>query len=116
MTAPPVGVDRPVEAVAAAGDGVEGGLGADLVEVDPHRLRRVEGPDHGAVADAGQAQVVLDSLLIPPHTNICSHRVRMMSSPLRCWSRSLRACRSRAGSALWRGPWRAMARAGRPGG
>ena len=73
MTAAPEGVDRPTEAEAVAGNVVEGRAGADLVEVDPHRLRRVEGADDGPVADSRQPQVVLDSLLIPSHTNTCSH-------------------------------------------
>jgi hypothetical protein len=60
MSATSIGVDRVAEAVAAAGHVVERRAGADLVEVDPHRLRRVEGPHDGAVADPGQAQVVLD--------------------------------------------------------
>src|SRR5689334_9095755 len=74
MSAAPVGVDRPREAEAFSGDVVQGGAGADLVEVDAHRLGGVEGADDGAVADAGEAHVVLDPLLVPPHTNTCSHK------------------------------------------
>src|ERR1700742_784956 len=85
MSASPVRVDRPAEAVAVAGDVVEGGAGADLVEVDPHRLGGVEGADHAAVADAREAEGVLEPLLVPPHslfrsdTNICSHRFATMA-------------------------------------
>ena len=75
MSASPVRVDRPAESVAAAGDVVERGAGANLVEVDPHRLGRVEGADDRAVADPGEPHVVLDLLLVPPHTNIRSHIV-----------------------------------------
>jgi hypothetical protein len=73
MSAASVGVDRPAEAEAVAGHVVEGRAGADLVEVDPHRLRRVEGADDGAVADPREPHVLLDALLVPPHTNRCSH-------------------------------------------
>jgi hypothetical protein len=79
MSAASIGVDRPVESVAAAGHVVEGRAGADLVEVDPHRLGGVEGPGDGAVADSGQSQIVLDSLFVPPHTNIRSHTNRTQS-------------------------------------
>src|SRR6185312_4076734 len=98
MGATPIGVDRPAEAEAVAGDMVEGRAGANLVEVDPHRLGRIEGADDGPVADTGEAHVVLDPLLVPPHANICSHIARAPSHCRnarcglpRCWSRSLRA-------------------------
>src|SRR5262249_9035814 len=42
MRAAPEGVDRPVERQVVARDLVERRLGADLVEVDAERLRRVE--------------------------------------------------------------------------
>jgi hypothetical protein len=74
MSAAPVRVDRPAEPEAVAGDVIEGGAGADLVEVDPHRLGGVEGADHGAVADAGEPQVVLDFLLVPPHERMFAYR------------------------------------------
>src|ERR1700734_3337340 len=79
LGAAPIGVDRPAEAEAVAGDVIEGRAGADLVEVDPHGLGGVEGAGHGAVADPGEPHVVLDPLLVPPHTNICSHIAGMAS-------------------------------------
>ena len=107
-------VDRPVEAEAAARHVVERRAGADLVEVDPHRLGGVEGADHRAVADPRQAHVPLDSLLIPSHTNICSHtgrtRTQMLepvSSRLKAasWSSALaRALRRSGGSTATRLP------------
>ncbi len=74
MSTSSVLVDRVAEPVAAAGHLVQGRAGADLVEVDAHRLGGVEGPHDGAVADSRQPQVVLDSLLVPTHANTCSHR------------------------------------------
>src|SRR6476469_1686417 len=76
MSAASVLIDRPAEAVAAAGYMVQRRAGTDLVEVDAHRLRSVEGADDTPVANAGQPQIVLDSLVIPPHANICSHASR----------------------------------------
>ena len=73
MSAAPVRVDRPAEPEAAAGHVVQRRAGADLVEVDPHRLRRVEGADDGAVADSRQPQVVLDSLLVPAHEHMFAY-------------------------------------------
>src|SRR5215210_267526 len=68
MTAPPERVDRPVEPVARAGHVVEGGLGADLVEVDAGRLGSVKGADDGAVSDSRQPSlVVIDPLIVPAH-------------------------------------------------
>ena len=73
MSAPPILIDRVAEAVAPAGHVVQRRAGADLVEVDPHRLRGVEGAGDGAVADSRQPQIVLDSLSVPTHEHTFAH-------------------------------------------
>src|SRR5882724_12625578 len=80
MSASSIRIDRPAESVAPSGHVIQRRAGVDLVKVDPHRLRGVEGADDGAVAYSRQAQILLDSLLIPSHTNICSHALRGKSN------------------------------------
>src|SRR6478609_5488063 len=67
MGAAPVLIDRVAEPVATARHVVQGRAGADLVEVDAHRLRRIEGAGDRAVADSWQPQIVLHSLFVPAH-------------------------------------------------
>src|SRR4029077_20075552 len=73
-------VDRPLEPIATAGHSIEGRLRDHLVESNAQRLRGVERPRHRFHSQTEQPAclLVLDPLLVPPHTNTCSHMDGLM--------------------------------------
>ena len=79
MSAASERVDRPAEAEPVARYVVQRRTGADLVEVDSHRLRGVEGADDRPVAHSRQPQIVLYSLLIPSHEHMFAYRVDVLN-------------------------------------
>ncbi len=105
-------VDRPVESVAAAGDVVQRRAGADLVEVDAHRLRGVEGTGDGAIAHPRQAQVVLDSLFVPAHEHMFAHAPTELHRILTPQGQKLSRTERRS-SERWRGGARGWSRSRR---
>src|SRR6476620_12062348 len=93
-------VDRVVEREVGAGHLVEGGLGADLVEVDAEGLRRIEGPNPLDIQPwKAPSLLSLHPLRIPAHRTY----VRTLTgsgSPIqrlagRCWGEGARAAASR---------------------
>src|SRR4051812_21451893 len=77
MCASPIRIDRPPERhLRLLRHAVQRRLRPHLVEACVHGLRRVEGPDHRAVAVARQAALLLDLdfQLIPAHERMFAYR------------------------------------------